>query len=129
MGHGPDEAVAMQVTPMYETPPPSSLTEDSKKALADPDITVEGAAKIIHDKHNIVLLMILNEGYIAQGKSWVCNVKSMPGNNLDKTLIVATDRAAYDSFKAFNPDLHIAYHDAGAPAEMTYGQVGYWKHY
>eukprot|EP01047_Picozoa_sp_COSAG01_P056562 COSAG01_NODE_6430_length_3670_cov_4.546346_2_plen_526_part_00 len=119
---GPGQRIAPP--PAAPSPPPLAHTSaTSGLQLGD---TALSAAKAIHQKHNIVLMMILNAGYVSQGKSWVCNVKKFAGV-LDKTLILATDMVAFNAFKEFDAGLHIFHEGFGSPAEMKYGQVGYWK--
>jgi hypothetical protein len=115
-----------RITPLPAAPSPPPLAHTSVTSGLQLGDTALSAAKAIHQKHNIVLVMILNAGYVSQGKSWVCNVKKFAGV-LDKTLILATDMVTFNAFKEFDAGLHIFHEGFGSPAEMKYGQVGYWK--
>jgi hypothetical protein len=131
---GPDRREVCSMTELGTWPPasapaalsPPPMVHTSATTGLDLGTSALTAAQAIHKQHSIVLLMLLNSGYIRQGKSWICNVKKFAGV-LDKTLILTTDVAAFNAFKTFDPTLHVMFHGFGSSAELKYGQVGYWK--
>ena len=88
--------------------------------------TVQRAARL-HAEHGVVLIQLLNEGYVEMTKSWVCNVRRF-STVLPKTLFVTTDQAAYDALTAFDPTLHVVLEPYTAPKSMKYGQTTYYNY-
>jgi hypothetical protein len=88
--------------------------------------TVQHAARL-HAKHNVVVLQLLNEGYVEMTKSWICNVRRF-GTVLSMTLFVTTDQVAYDALTAFDTTLHVVLEPYTAPKTMQYGQSTYYNY-
>ena len=89
--------------------------------------SILNAAARLHAAHGVVLLQLLNEGYVEMTKSWICNVRRF-GDVLPKTLFVTTDRAAYDALTAFDTSLNVVLEPYPAPKSMKYGQTAYYKY-
>jgi FkbM family methyltransferase len=85
-----------------------------------------GFARRISGEHGVVLIQILNEGFVEMTKSWICNVQRFPGV-LSKLLFIATDEAAYNAIRSFHPSVNVVkllYH---APKNLSYGQHAYFS--
>ena len=91
------------------------------------DKTVLDKAEEIYKKHGVVLIQLLNQGFLQMTKSWICNVKSF-NTVLDKTLFVTTEDVAYDSLVSFDETLHVVLKPYATPAEMSYGQYQYYDY-
>lgn len=84
-------------------------------------------AREIQLTHGMLVLQILNEGYLEMTKSWICNVKSFPGA-INHVLFVATDQISYNTLKEFDPTLTIYLVNVNAVKNMEYGQKIYFKY-
>lgn len=76
---------------------------------------------------NVVILQLLNEGYVEMTKSWICNVRQF-GTVLPRTLFVTTDQPAYDALREFDPTLRVVLKPYAAPKSMEYGEMTYWNY-
>jgi FkbM family methyltransferase len=99
---------------------------DSIRVVRPLITTVQHAARL-HAKHNVVVLQLLNEGYVEMTKSWICNVRRF-GTVLSMTLFVTTDQVAYDALTAFDTTLHVVLEPYTAPKTMQYGQSTYYNY-
>ena len=71
---------------------------------------VVAAATTIVQQHSFVQLMFVNSGYIEMTKNWLCNVRGIKqGVVAQRTLIVATDRGAFNALSAFRSSATIVY--------------------
>ena len=83
------------------------------------------AAEAILDKHEVVAIQLLNEGYVPLTQSWICNAKHFPGV-IERTLFIATDRPAYVALTRWDATLNVVHIDYQAPKDMSYGQYAYY---
>ena len=79
----------------------------------------------IMDKHGVVAIQLLNEGYVEMTLSWICNVKHFPGV-LERTLFIATDQIAYDDLTDWDSSLKVVHVNYEAPKALSYGQYAYY---
>jgi FkbM family methyltransferase len=104
-------------------PTPKSETMPS---LKENKLTI-GAAKGVAKKNNeVIILQLLNEGYITMTLSWICNVRQF--DVLRRTLFVATDRAAYDALREFDSKLQVILRPYESKQELDYGQHEYFAY-
>ena len=81
----------------------------------------------IHATHNVVIIQLLNTGYIELTKNWICNVRRF-NNILKKTLFITTDHQAYSSLSTFDASLNIVLYPYNAPPTLQYGQAHYFNY-
>jgi UDP-arabinose 4-epimerase len=101
----------------------TQLDLESKKHT----MAIIAKAKEIHSMYGMVVLQILNEGYIEMTKSWICNVKMFPGA-ISHVMFITTDEISYKAIKKFDPSLNVYYVDVKAIKTMEYGQKVYWEY-
>jgi FkbM family methyltransferase len=78
-------------------------------------------------ENGVVMIQMLNEGFIDMTKSWVCNVRTFPGI-LEKVLFIATDETSYNALKSFNDSLHVIKVMYDAPNKLSYGDHDYFSY-
>ena len=76
------------------------------------------AAISIHTQHGVVILHLLNEGFIEMTKSWICNVRRYDGV-LAKTVFVVTDQVAYDALATFDKTLNVVFEAYLTPKNLS----------
>ena len=81
----------------------------------------------IYNQHSVVILHVLNEGFIEITKSWICNVRRYDGV-LSKTLFVVTDQAAYQALTTFDKALNVVFEAYSTPKNMAYGDYLYYDY-
>ena len=106
--------------------PPTVDREDKGQGEGGADVVVETARRI-QEKHGVVLIQLLNQGFLEMTKSWICNVKGF-GNLLDKVLFVTTEQVAYDALVSFDESLHVVLKLHTTPPKMSYGQYQYYDY-
>jgi len=85
-----------------------------------------GMALSISKRQGYILLQMFNGGFVAMTESWVCNVRQYNGV-LDRTLFVATDRAAYEALTSFDTNLHVVLKKNEAPETLKFGSEEYFR--
>ena len=78
-----------------------------------------------------VNVQFLSAAFVEMTKSWVCNVRLLDADVLNKTVFLATDDAAYHGLKAFDPSLNVCRQVFGSVKrsrkEMYYGREEYFS--
>lgn len=88
--------------------------------------TVRTAALELQQVNDFVVLMLLNADYLRLARNWVCRVRGLDGNVLDKTIFVATEVGARDSLLAFDRGLRVVLTEEGEVQRgMHAGQRAY----
>jgi FkbM family methyltransferase len=75
---------------------------------------------------NVVVIQVLNAGYVEMTLSWICNMQQFPGV-IDRTLFIATDQTAYESLLRFDDSLHVVLYPHATPINMHYGEFEYYN--
>ena len=75
---------------------------------------------------NVVMVQVLNAGYVEMTLSWICNVQRFPGV-IDRTLFIATDQVAYESLLRFDKTMHVVLHPHKTPTHVAYGDYEYYN--
>lgn len=107
----------------------STKLHDSKNDATWKSDSAEDLLKIsqkMASGHGVVMIQMLNDGFVDMTKSWVCNVRIYPGL-LENVLFIATDESSYNELKSFNNSLHVIKILYDAPKKLSYGDHDYFS--
>ena len=107
--------------------PAESQQETLESKAGSVEVNILETAMKINAKHGVVLLQLLNEGYLEMTKSWICNVKAFR-SVVDRTMFITTDMNSYRTLVEFDPDLHVVYKEFTTQKDMSYGRYDYYDY-
>jgi hypothetical protein len=84
-----------------------TLAENDGVDHSQNKLLVKDAAVTLSQQHGYVFLLFFNSGYVVMVKSWVCNVRLVDYDVLERTLFVASDETAAIELSHFAPELNL----------------------
>eukprot|EP00978_Attheya_sp_CCMP212_P038399 scaffold190079_cov49-Attheya_sp.AAC.1 len=99
---------------------------ETMPSLKENKLTIAAAKDVAKKNNGVVILQLLNEGYITMTLSWICNVRQF--DVLSHTLFVTTDQGAYDALTQFDSKLQVILRPYESKQELDYGQHEYFAY-
>eukprot|EP01084_Bolivina_argentea_P184974 319001_1 len=83
------------------------------------------------NKYGMVIIQLLNSGYVEMTKSWLCNVNQISTKVIPRLILITTDENAQNELKKFKINSGINYdmvfHPFQSNTNLKYGDYEYFK--